>query len=233
MLEYPPTSGLVKRPAQVSLWGKKSIKIRSNKNSSRIKSWKTLSLINYQKTLKSKSKSKRPAEASLQGRKSNKKPLQTKLEYQLQIIKSVIKWHFKGRSSTWCGNFQPPHVIATPQVEMIIHNHHFDEKQTKSDNFVPFCHLDLKRALLPNQDYKTDGVCWLLWFEGKINLYNIFRTLFHSCQILSPLCCLSIFGVYLRNVYATKCFAQECVFLKTLFTSFHATVSRVVRWAYN
>ena len=134
MLEYPPTSGLVKRPAQVSLWGKKSIKIRSNKNSSRIKSWKTLSLINYQKTLKSKSKSKRPAEASLQGRKSNKKPLQTKLEYQLQIIKSVIKWHFKGRSSTWCGNFQPPHVIATSQVEMIIHNHDFDEKQTKSDN---------------------------------------------------------------------------------------------------
>ena len=75
--------------------------------------------------------------------------------------------------------------------------------------FVPFCHLDLKRALLPNQDYKTDGVCWLLWFQGKID--QVIQYLQNTFSQLSN----SVTSVLFEQIW---CVSSQCICNKVFCT---------------
>ena len=65
---------------------------------------------------------------------------------------------------------------------------------------VPFCHLDYKKLFFSHQDYKADGVCRLLWLQGKNNLCPFFTVVFHFCAILHLSKVGCFFAMYLQRV---------------------------------
>ena len=161
------------------------------------------------------------------------------------MIKSDIKC-LKGWSSSWSGHLQPPHVIATSKVNMImlmqiilimIYDHVcailpsgfitlfslyqdlFDFSPLCIFKIITFCHFSRITKLME-----------FVGFSGS----RVRKTYFsHNCLFLSPLCdvfqswlslCNPYIYVYI-HIYPT-CFAQDCV-LKS-FHPFHA-LSRAAR----